>query len=292
MTIVMTGLLTCLALIVAVGPQSIWLLRQGLRRDRIVLAFVVCLLGDILLVGLGTGGVGAALEHAPWLLEILRWAGVIYLIWFAYRSFRSARQHYRGLQRAGHDPAAHYPSGHYPSGHGPAEHGPAEHDPAERSAQSSQPGSLRQEDQAQEAQELAHVMTSQLDLSELQSAPSRGSREAGPAASARPAGPSAEPGPASWGAVAGAGAAVTLLNPHSWLDTLVVLGSMANSFGDQRWLFALGAVLASTLWFSALSFGGSALASLLDRPRTWVVIDSTVTVVMLGVAAMLALHGV
>lgn len=135
-------------------------------------------------------------------------------------------------------------------------------------------------------------MTSQLDLSELKSTPSRSSHGVGPAASARPSELSAERGPASWGAVAGAGAAVTLLNPHSWLDTLVVLGSMANSFGDQRWLFALGAVLASTLWFSALSFGGSALASLLDRPRTWVVIDSTVTVVMLGVAAMLALHGV
>lgn len=277
MTIVMTGLLTCLALIVAVGPQSIWLLRQGLRRDRIVLAFAICLLGDILLVGLGTGGVGAALEHAPWLLEILRWAGVIYLIWFSYRSFLSARQHYRGLRTARHDPTGHTPEG---------------NDPAERSTKSSQPGSLQQKDRVQEDQELAHVMTSQLDLSELQSAPSRSSRGDGPAASARPSQPSAEPGPASWGAVAGAGAAVTLLNPHSWLDTLVVLGSMANSFGDQRWLFALGAVLASALWFSALSFGGSALASLLDRPRTWVVIDSTVTLVMLGVAAMLALHGV
>ena len=67
---------------------------------------------------------------------------------------------------------------------------------------------------------------------------------------------------------------------------------MANSFGEHRWLFALGAVLASTIWFSALSFGGSALAGLLDRPRTWVIIDSAVTLIMLGVAAMLALHGV
>ncbi|WP_237090259.1 LysE/ArgO family amino acid transporter, partial [Nesterenkonia sp. PF2B19] len=76
MTVLLTGFLTCLALIVAIGPQSAWLLRQGLLRDRVGLAVLCCVVGDLLLIGLGTAGVGAVLEHAPWLLQVLRWAGV------------------------------------------------------------------------------------------------------------------------------------------------------------------------------------------------------------------------
>lgn len=56
-TVLLTGFLTCLAIIVAIGPQSAWLLRQGLRRDRVVLAVACCLAGDALLIALGTAGV-------------------------------------------------------------------------------------------------------------------------------------------------------------------------------------------------------------------------------------------
>ena len=97
MTVLLTGFLTCLALIVAIGPQSAWLLRQGLRRDRVGLAVLCCLFGDLLLIALGTAGVGVVLEHAPWLLQVLRWAGVAYLLWFAWRSFASALRVRTGL---------------------------------------------------------------------------------------------------------------------------------------------------------------------------------------------------
>ncbi|WP_258934309.1 LysE family transporter [Nesterenkonia pannonica] len=87
------------------------------------------------------------------------------------------------------------------------------------------------------------------------------------------------------------GLALSLLNPHALVDTVVVLGTMANSFGDGRWAFAAGAVAASVLWHAALGAGSSALAGVLNRPRTWVIIDTLVGVTMLVVAGMLAVSG-
>ena len=82
--------------------------------------------------------------------------------------------------------------------------------------------------------------------------------------------------------------AVTLLNPHVYLDTLVMLGTVTNSFGDLRWVAAAGAMAASLAWFSLVGLGARALSRILDRPTTWRVIDGVVAVVMLAVAVRLA----
>lgn len=80
----------------------------------------------------------------------------------------------------------------------------------------------------------------------------------------------------------------TWANPHVYLDTLVFLGSVANQQGaDDRWLWTIGAVTASCLWFGALGFGGRLLRPLFEKPLTWRVFDGLVAVVMLAFGALL-----
>ncbi|GAA1113251.1 LysE/ArgO family amino acid transporter [Nesterenkonia jeotgali] len=235
MTTLLTGLLTCLALIVAIGPQSAWLLRQGLRRDRVFLAVACCIFGDILLIALGTAGVGAVLDHAPWLMEVLRWLGVSYLTWFAYRSFRSARRAGQALK-----PGVH----------------------VELTSMDGEP-SGRDDDGAPTSPGSGGTAVKQAQRVQV----------------------------TRISAIAATGLSVSILNPHAWVDTMVVLGTMANTFGDQRWLFAAGAVLASIIWFSSLALGGAVLSKWLNRPRTWQVLDIVVGLIMLVVAGLLAFSG-
>jgi L-lysine exporter family protein LysE/ArgO len=83
--------------------------------------------------------------------------------------------------------------------------------------------------------------------------------------------------------------AFTWLNPHVYLDTLLLLGSIAAHQGPvDRWWFALGAVLASCLWFSALGFGARLLRPVFARPTAWRVLDGLIAVVMIGLGIRLA----
>ncbi|WP_329109693.1 LysE/ArgO family amino acid transporter [Micromonospora sp. NBC_01699] len=80
--------------------------------------------------------------------------------------------------------------------------------------------------------------------------------------------------------------AFTYLNPHVYLDTVLLLGTVANRY-DNRWLFGSGAVLASVVWFTALGFGAHRLAPLLARPGAWRVVDGLVAVLMAALAVTL-----
>ncbi|MBN6778798.1 amino acid transporter [Pseudoclavibacter alba] len=194
--LLLSGTLTGLALIVAIGAQNAFLLRQGIRREHLLEVVLVCILGDVLLITAGTAGIGIIVEAVPWLLEVLRWAGVLYLVWFAISSFRSAAR----------------------------------------------PGTLEPE------------------------------------------------APASRGSIVLTALAITFLNPHVYLDTVVLLGSLANQHGpSDRWVFAGGAILGSVIWFTGLGFGARLLAKVLDKPSTWRVVDLVVGFVMLGLAVKLAL---
>ena len=81
--------------------------------------------------------------------------------------------------------------------------------------------------------------------------------------------------------------ALTWLNPHVYLDTVVLLGSIATTHGDARWWFGLGAATASLVWFSLLGFGAQFLQPLFSRPAAWRWLDAAVAVVMLVIAATL-----
>ena len=191
----LTGFATSIGLIVAIGAQNAWVLRQGVRREHVGIVVAICALSDLVLIAFGTAAVGAVSSMAPWVLELLRWGGVLYLVGFAVTSFRSALR----------------------------------------------PGALEE-------------------------------------SSARPA-----------ASVALTTIALTWLNPHVYLDTVLMIGTVTNSFGPDRWLAATGACLASAVWFIALGLGARALSAPLARPTTWRVVDLGVGLIMLGVAANLAL---
>lgn len=81
--------------------------------------------------------------------------------------------------------------------------------------------------------------------------------------------------------------ALTWLNPHVYLDTVLLLGALANG-SDSRWAFALGAVVGSFVWFTALGYGARLASPLFARPRAWQVLDVLIGVTMLLIAAGLA----
>jgi L-lysine exporter family protein LysE/ArgO len=197
-----TGLLTGLSLIVAIGAQNAFVLRQGLLRAHVGAIVTVCILSDIALTLAGVAGIGAVVHHADWALQAVRWFGVAFLAWYGLSSAWRARR-----------PSALAAP---PDGNG---------------------GAPRQS--------LASTLRRIL--------------------------------------------ALTWLNPHVYLDTLVLLGSIANSRGPvDRWWFAVGALVASTLWFVGLGFGARFAAPLLTTARAWQVLDLLIAATMLTIAAKLA----
>lgn len=83
--------------------------------------------------------------------------------------------------------------------------------------------------------------------------------------------------------------ALTWLNPHVYLDTVVLLGTLANEQREQRWLFGAGAVLASAIWFLGLGLGAKRLAGLFATPMTWRILDGVIAVTMIALGLGMAL---
>jgi L-lysine exporter family protein LysE/ArgO len=194
----LAGLLTGLSLIVAIGAQNAFVLRQGLAREHVVPVVAICAVSDLVLILAGVAGIGTVVEQAAWVIDVVRWLGVAFLTWYGVSSLLRARRT-SGLAAAAPEPMS------------------------RRSA------------------------------------------------------------------VLGA-TALTWLNPHVYLDTVLLVGSIANTHGsDGRWWFAVGASLGSVLWFSGLGFGARLLSPLLARPRAWQVLDVLIALTMLGIALMLAL---
>ncbi len=81
--------------------------------------------------------------------------------------------------------------------------------------------------------------------------------------------------------------AMTFLNPHVYLDTVVLLGTLANQHPDGRWLFGVGAVTASVVWFFSLGFGARRLTGLFATPLTWRVLDGLIAATMIGLGISL-----
>ncbi|WP_295627152.1 LysE/ArgO family amino acid transporter [uncultured Corynebacterium sp.] len=105
MSIILAGLVLGYSLIVAIGPQNVFLIKQGIRREGITAVILACTISDIFLITAGTAGVGVLVDRAPIVLEILRWGGAAYLTWFALRAFRDALDPDSLPSRAGRDDA-------------------------------------------------------------------------------------------------------------------------------------------------------------------------------------------
>jgi len=199
----LAGLGLGLSLIVAIGAQNAFVLRQGLRREHVFVVVAICALSDLALIALGVGGGGLLFTAVPWLVEVVRWIGAAFLLLYGLIAAR------RALRR------------------------------------------------------------SRLEAAD-----------------------GATPKAGSTLAVAVTCLALTWLNPHVYLDTVLLLGTVANTHGDARWAFAAGAGLGSILWFSALGFGARLLAPLFARPIAWRVLDAIIAVVMIALAVSLALSAV
>ena len=96
---------------------------------------------------------------------------------------------------------------------------------------------------------------------------------------------------ASWQKVVLATLAVTYLNPHVYLDTMILLGGIGAQFGEQRWLFVVGASTASLIWFYGLAIGAARLAPAVSSPKVWKVIDLLVCLAMWLIAGSLIIGG-
>jgi L-lysine exporter family protein LysE/ArgO len=201
-----SGFLTGGSLIVAIGAQNAYVLRQGLLRHHVAAVVAVCALSDVVLIVAGVSGIGAIVDRAGWVIDVVRWLGVAFLLWYAAGSLR------RGF-----------------------------------------------------GSEALRV---------------------GGAGAAR-----AEPRRT----VVGRAVALTWLNPHVYLDTVLLIGSIAathtgssGSVVDGRWLFAIGATMASITWFGGLGFGARVLAPVFERPRSWQVLELLIAATMVLIAVKLA----
>lgn len=211
------GLGLGLSLIVAIGAQNVFVLRQGIRREHVLAVVIICALSDALLIAAGVAGLGFVISNVPWLVVVARWAGALFLLAYG---IIAARRAWRGGE--------------------------------ELRVDSEETGSL---------------------------SPSSGS---GPTATRTAPRTSLAP-------VIATVLALTWLNPHVYLDTVLMLGSIAATHGDERWLFAAGAMAASILWFTALGFGARYVGRWLRTERSWRILDALIAVVMIALAVSLVL---
>lgn len=192
------GFLLGSSLIVAIGAQNAFVLRQGLRREHVFAVCAVCAISDALLIAAGVAGFGALVKALPWLAPVMRFGGAVFLLAYALRSLWSAWHPHGGLDPARDEPRA-------------------------------------------------------LSLTLMMCL------------------------------------AFTWLNPHVYLDTVVLLGSVSTRYGDHRIAFALGAITSSFLFFFSLGYGARLLRPLFANPRAWRFLDAGIGVTMAILAAKLVL---
>lgn len=190
-----TGFLTGLTLIVAIGAQNAFVLRQGLRRDHVFMIVLFASVSDALLVFAGIFGLGQLIVSVPLLLDVLKYAGAAYLMWFAYGAIKRAIN-----------------------------------------PEVLKPGEV--------------------------------------AISNR------------W-KVLGTIAALTYLNPHVYIDTVLLLGTIGNQFGEDRLLFGVGSAVASFTWFFSLGYAAKLLSKFVGNKTFWRFFESFVALVMIVIALTL-----
>lgn len=196
----LSGLGTGAGLIIAIGAQNAFVLRQGLLRQHVLPVVLVCIGGDILCICAGVAGMGALIRTNEWLLEFFRWGGALFLTVYGISAARRAA-----------------------SGNG------------------------------------------SMEISEV--------------------------GAGSFMKAITSCLAFTFLNPHVYLDTVVLLGSIAAQYGeDLKWTFASGALTASVLWFTGLGFGARLLLPIFQNRKAWRILDTLIALVMWSIALTLVLN--
>lgn len=194
------GFLTGGGLIVAIGAQNAFVLRQGLKKEFVLPVVLLCIFGDVLMISLGIAGVGAAIAAWPLLMGVFRYGGAAFLTVYGLQAFLRAKSGGGSLEAA---------------------------------AESSMP--------------LREVVLLTLGF--------------------------------------------TLLNPHVYLDTLVLIGSIASAQPEAlRTAFGAGACSASVLWFFGLGYGARLLRPIFRNPTAWRILDGVIELVMWSIALSLVLE--
>jgi L-lysine exporter family protein LysE/ArgO len=194
-SVFLLGFATSMTLIVAIGAQNAFVLRQGIRREHVLAVVAVCAASDLVLIAAGVAGFGALIAAYPDIVTVTKLAGAAFLVGYG---LLAARRAWR------------------PTGITPGDSTPARF--------------------------VGVVLTC---------------------------------------------LALTWLNPHVYLDTVVLLGALANEHRDGRWLFGVGAMVASAVWFTALGFGAGKLHGLFGRPTAWRILDGLIAVTMIGLGIAL-----
>lgn len=254
LTPVLAGLGLGFSLIIAIGAQNLFVLRQGLRREHVLAVAAICAISDAVLIALGVSGIGLVLQAVPWLVDVVRWAGALFLVTYGVLAARRAWRPTGAALDAEEKP---------PTG---------DTDPA------AAPGDPR----------------AAADSTVPAAARATSDRNAATAASPSPVGRNSRSAPAPSTStrllpVVLTVLALTWLNPHVYLDTVFLLGTVANTHGDERWLFAAGAMAASVVWFFGLAFGARLLGRWLSTPRAWRILDAVIAVVMIALGISLVL---
>lgn len=192
------GLGLGLSLIVAIGAQNAFVLRQGIRREHVGAVVAICAASDVVLIMAGVGGAGLLFTKFPSLIIVIRYAGAVFLVTYGVLAAR------RMLR----------------------------------------PAALEADMSARHTALAATALTC---------------------------------------------LALTWLNPHVYLDTVALLGSIANTYGAGRWWFALGACVASIGWFAGLGFGARLLRPIFARPIAWRILDGLVALTMFVLGLLLVL---
>ena len=191
-----TGFGIGLSLILAIGAQNAFLLKQGLRQEHVFIVCVVCVLSDAALISFGVMGFGVVTAGLPWVAPVMRYAGSAFLIWYGAKSFYAAL----------------------------------------RSGAALLPGDM-------------------------------------PAASRRK--------------TLATALALTWLNPHVYVDTVLLIGSISTQFIGRQAAFAGGAITASALFFFSLGYGAALLRPLFAKPLSWRILEIVIGVTMWSIAARL-----
>ena len=186
------------SLIVAIGAQNAFVIRQGVLNSHVFWICLFCAASDAILIWGGTYGLGVILQSLPWLVPVMTFGGAAFLFWYAIKAFTRAVN----------------------------------------------PTAIAEEGKT----------TTSLTMALLTCA------------------------------------TFTWANPHVYLDTVVLVGSVANArpTGEQA-PFAAGATLASFIWFFTIGYGAKALRKPLSQPIVWRIIDATIAIVMFWLAVKLVL---
>lgn len=196
MTAFLPGFALSLSLILAIGAQNAFVLRQGLRGMHVGAVVLTCVVSEAVLIGAGVQGCGALTKAFPQIDLVARWGGALFLLAYGVRSLRRALTASESLLANG---------------------------TAEQSRRSA-------------------ILTC---------------------------------------------LALTWLNPHVYLDTLVLIGAVASQYGPDRWWFGAGALSASALFFAVLGYGAAPLQPAFAWPAAWRILDVAVALLMWLIAAAL-----